>query len=420
MMRTLVALCGLAGLALAACSRAPLEVPDIVDAGVDAELELPPLCIEVPPDSGPLRADLTLPVQLSQVDLMFLIDASGSMADEIDNVRSRVRNFVVPRVRESITGSAFGLAFFGEFPVAPHGNLGSPKAYELRLPITNDAQRLEAALDLVPDWSNADFPEAQVEGLYQVATGEGLPPFIEPSFGCATGGEGGACFRSTALPVVMLITDAPFHNGPPGIAPIDNYNFTPAPHTYAETIAALRAHKIVVIGLGASDSLGPSPLPHLTALARDTGAVDAEGRALVFDIGGRGNNIGNTIVTAVEGLAAGLPLDVDAYAVDVPGDAVDARTLITSVSPLAAEPASGVEQITETTFVGTQPGTRVTFQIELDISTLPPTPETQRIPATVVFRAAQRSIVGEREILILIPGTDGASCANEFQSRMAR
>lgn len=410
MTRTLAVMCLLAGLAQAACSRAPLEVPDALDAGVDAEVELPPVCIEVPPDGGPLRADLTLPVQLSQVDLMFLIDASGSMADEIDNVRSRVRNFVVPRVRESITGSAFGLAFFGEFPVAPHGNVGSPEPYELRLPITSDAQRLEAALDLVPDWSNADYPEAQIEGLYQVATGEGLPPFIEPSFGCATGGEGGACFRSTALPVVMLITDAAFHNGPPGIAPVDNYSFTPAPHTYAQTVAALRARKIVVIGLGATDSLGPSALPHLTALARDTGAVDTEGRALAFSIGNSGDNVGGAIVTAIEELAAGLPLDVDAYAVDVPGDTTDARSLIARVSPFAAEPASGVEQITETTFVGTQPGTRVTFQIEVDVSSLPRTTETQRIPATIVFRVAQRSIVGERDIVILIPGSDGATC----------
>lgn len=395
-----------------ACSRGALNLPELapVDAGVDAAVEPPPLCLQVPPEGGPLRAALTLPVKLSAIDLFFLIDASGSMSDEIGNVRDRLRDFVVPQVRSNIAGAAFGLAFVGEFPVSPHGNLGEPRPYELRVAMTTDARQIESALTLVPDWSNADFPEAQVEGLYQAATGEGLESFISPSFGCASGGSGGACFRDDALPVIMLITDAPFHNGPPGIDPVAPYRFTPAPHSYQQTVSALRARGIVVLGLGASDSLGPSPLPHLTAIARDSGAVNADGIPMAFSIGEGGNRVGNTIITAIEELAEGLPLDVDAFASDVAGDDIDARSLITRIRPLSANPIDGVEAITDRAFIGTRPGTNVTFEIEVDVSSLPPSTTTRRIPALITFRAAGRSTIGQQEVEILIPGTDNQSC----------
>lgn len=394
------------------CSRAALNVPDVppIDAGVDAATEPPLVCLQVPPDGSPLRAALTLPVKLSAVDLFFLIDASGSMADEIDNVRDKLRGFVVPRTRASIPSAAFGLAFLGEFPVAPHGELGSPRPYEVRVTMTTDARRIEGALAQVPDWSNADFPEAQVEALYQTATGEGFNPFIERSLGCASGGDGAACFREDALPVVMLITDAPFHNGPPGIAPVAPYRFTPSPHTYAQAVAALRAKGILVMGLGATDSLGPSPIPHLTAIARDTGAVDTTGKPFAFSIGGGGDRVGETIIRAIETLAEGLPLDVDAFARDVAGDDVDAQSLITAIRPLSAEPSDGVTAITDRSFLGTRPGTNVTFEIEVDVSRLPASPATRRIPATIAFRASGRSIIGSQDIVILIPGTDGDTC----------
>jgi len=402
-------------LALAACSRSGLRTPlarvdAAVDAGIDASVDTPPVCIQAPIRGEPIRADLTLPVQLSVVDVFFLIDASGSMADEIDNVRRRLRDFVVPSVRARIPGAAFGLGYLGEFPVAPHGRRTKPRPYELRVPITLNALRLEGELDLAPDWSNEDFPEAQIEALYQVATGEGLPPFIDASLGCASGGEGGACFRDSALPVVMLFTDAPFHNGPPNVEPVAPYSFEPRPHSYQQAVDALKARDILVMGLGASDSFGPSPLPHLTALARDTGTVDSDGRALVFDIGDSGSSVGDTIVTAIERLAEGFPLDVDAFIRDGVGDDIDARDLIVSITPLSADPTDGVGRITDRAFVGTRPGTRVTFRLQINVASLPPATMARRVPATVVFRAAGRSIIGEQEIEILIPGNDGETC----------
>jgi hypothetical protein len=410
----------LVGVLGSACgARTGLDAPDAspdggFDAGVDAGPDAgpPPVpCIEVPIDAGEVTADLDIPASLRVIDLMFLIDSTGSMRDEIDTVRSRLRERVVPGVRAAIPDAAFGLALFGEFPVRPHGPRGvSP--YELRSPITTDVVRVEAAFDSPPTWGNLDDPEAAIEGLFQVVTGLGYgtpdtPGYIPPSAGCPTGGFGGACFRSDALPIVMLITDAPMHNGPDGTA---DYELDPPPHRYMETVDAVNRLNALVLGLGASDPGRPSPEAHLTELLRATGSLDASGQPLFFDIGGRGDRIGDEIVRAVQLVASEVPLDVDAVAEDVPGDGVDAGLVLRGMRARSATPPENVARIEGDTFFGVVPGTRLTFEIAVDASGLPPSPERRVFPARVIFRESGRSRLDVRAIEIVVPGDDGLGC----------
>lgn len=391
-----------------------LDVPDAnVDAGPDAgpPPPPPPPCIEVPIDEPTVTVDLDIPASLRVVDIMFLIDSTGSMQDEIDEVRDRLRGTVVPGVRTIIPDAAFGVALFGEFPVAPHAREGDEVGpYELRAPITTDVGRVEAALDATPVWGNLDDPEAAIEGLFQVATGAGMPPFVAPSFGCPSGGVGGACFRSDAFRIVMLVTDAPMHNGPPGVPPLEPYRFRPAPHTYDDAVAAVVAADLLLLGLGASDPRRPPPFAHLDQLARDVGALDGSGRPLVFDIGSRGDRIGTEIVAAVRRVAEEVPLDVSADVEDVPGDGVDALEIVRGIRASSATPPDGVMSIEGNQFVGVRPGTRLTFTLELDASGLTPSPEARVYPARVIFRESGRSRIEVRDIVIVVPGDDGAGC----------
>ncbi|HJL26329.1 MAG TPA: hypothetical protein RMH80_29200 [Polyangiaceae bacterium LLY-WYZ-15_(1-7)] len=410
----------LAASVLAGCgAKTGLLLPDAQvdageDAGVDASFDagtdagMPPPCIELPPDGGPVRTSFELPVSLAVVDVMFLLDATASMLDEIDTIRRRLRDRVVPGVTEAIPDAWFGVALVGEFPVEPHGP-GDVRPYEMRAPLTDDLIQIEAALGDLPTWGNFDEPEAQVEGLYQVATGEGLRPWIEASAGCPRGGIGGGCFRREALPVVVLITDAPMNNGPPGVRPESEYDFA-GPHEYGDAVRELRRLGALVIGLGARDAFAMSPMRHLRAIAEDTGAVEADRTPIAIDIGGTGSGVGSGIVEAIQRLAEGTPLDVDAQVEDVPGDAIDARDLVVAIRPLSAEPMSGVGEVTEDAFLDVRPGTRVTFEIELDGSRVPPAPETRLVPARVLFRANRRSRLGREEVVFLIPGEDGGSC----------
>ncbi len=420
-LRVTCALALAAALCAAGCgAKTGLDTPDAnVDAGRDAGRDAsidggrdagPPIrCIEVPPEGGRVTADFSIPATLQIVDVMFLIDATGSMRDEIDNVRAGLRDVVVPGVRSAIPDAAFGLAFFGEFPVQPHARPGARVGpYELRGPVTTDVERLTAAFEGIPSWGNLDDPEADVEGLFQVATGAGLLPYVDPSFGCPGGGAGGACFRADAFRVVLLVTDAPMHNGPPGVSPIADYRFTdPSPHQYAETVAALRGLAVTVIGLGASDPGRPSPLPHLTQLVTD---VDTHHMPLVFDIGNAGDRIGQEIVSALETLADTVPLDVSAEVEDVAGDSIDARTLVSAVRATSADPPGGVRGISGNTFAGVTPGTILTFEVDVDASSLPRSPTRREVRARVVFRDAGRSRIGNDDVLFVVPGDDGRGC----------
>lgn len=411
---------------LAGCgAKTGLDAPDAqldsgLDAGIDAGQDAGPPprpCIEVPVDAGPVRASFDVPAELAVVDLMFLIDSTGSMTDEIDAVREGLRGRVVPGVRAAIPDAAFGVALFGEFPIEPHGPRGV-QPYELRSPITLDVLRVEAALDRTPVWGNFDDPEAAIEGLFQVVTGAGYgtpdtPGFIPGSAGCPGGGTGGACFRGDALPIVLLITDAPMHNGPPGLAPVAPYAFSPAPHGYEETVAAVGRLDALVVTVGASDPGRPRPHDHLRQLAMDTGSVDASGDPLWFDIGGRGDRLGDEIVRAVQFVASEVPLDVDAAAEDLPGDLVDAGDVLRGVRALSADPPENVDRIDGDTFVGVVPGTTLTFEVLVDASELPASTERRVFPARVVFRASGRSRLDVREIDIVVPGSDGLGCSTE-------
>jgi hypothetical protein len=386
-----------------------LEAPD---ATVDRFMPTPEpeeRCVELPIDAGPVLADFMLPVSLTVVDVMFLMDSTGSMIDEIDNVREGLRGRVAPAIRGAIPDAAFGVALVGEFPQRPHGP-GDVRPYELRSPITRDLIQVEGAFESTPTWGNFDEPEAQVEALYQVATGEGLDPWVPASLGCPSGGSGGACFREDSLPVVMLVTDAPFHNGPRGVPPVDDYGFTPTPHTYAEAVAALRRIGAFVVGLGAQDVATESPMDHLRAIARDTGAVDEGGGPLAFDIGATGSRVGSGVVQAIERLASGVPLDVDASVADVRGDDIDATDLVVGVEAFSASPMSGVGGMEGDTFLAVIPGTQVTFRLRLDRRAVEPLTETLFVPARVVFRAFGRSMLGDVAVTIVIVGDDGGGC----------
>ncbi|MCC6878030.1 MAG: VWA domain-containing protein [Sandaracinaceae bacterium] len=399
-------------------SRTGLEIPDAgPDAGQDAgpDAGRPPRpCIEAPRELGRVTVEMSIPASLAVVDILFLIDSTGSMTDEIAAVRLGLRTRVVPGVRSAIPDAAFGVALFGEFPVRPHGP-NDVLPFQLRSPITQDVARVEASLEETPVWGNFDDAEAAIEGLFQVLTGAGYgapgtPGFVPASIGCPSGGAGGACFRRDALPMVMLITDAPMHNGPPGVAPEAPYLFSPPPHGYPETVEQARRLRTLVLGLGASDPGRPSALTHLRALARDTGSVDASGQPLVFDIGSRGSQIGDEIVRAVERVASGVPLDVDAVAEDLPGDDVDAGEVLRGMRAVRADPPANVRAIEGERFLGVVPGTVLTFEVIVDASELPPSPERRVYPARILFRASGRSRLEAREVEIVVPGDDGRGC----------
>lgn len=203
--------------------------------------------------------DVTVPgTGVNALDLVFLIDQSGSYNDDIDTLQARASE-IVENLASGGIDIQFGVAGFADFPTSSYGFSGDVP-YRLHQRITSDTDSVIAAINQLdnPLMNGADVPESQYEALYRTATEIG--------------------WRSGTLRVVLLATDADFHDsdtepGYPGTG-------------RRSVLAALREGNIVVVGLQSGG--GGDAEEHLAELAEATGgsvqSLDAASSEIVAAI----------------------------------------------------------------------------------------------------------------------------------------
>jgi len=383
-----------------------------LDAGVpdpDAGPPPPDLCIEVPEDGEPVAAELLVEAIVGRADVVFLIDTTASMGQEIDQIRSSLRDRLAPAIQEAIPDSQIGVATFADFPVAPYGANGRivDLPFVLRLPTTGDVAPVQAALNAIELGDGQDSPESQVEGLYQLFTGDGIGEWVPRSIGCPRGGFGYACMRTDALPVVLLFTDAPFHNGPGPLTTRNAYDassFPPGavPHTYDEMLAEVTRRDGRVIGFDSGEGAGRS---HLEEVARDTGTM-AGGEPLVYSIGSNGSRLSTSVVEAIQTFAGTVRQDIFAEVGPPPNPGA---AFVELIEPLRAEPPDGIDGIVDDTFVNARAGTRLVWRIVVRAD-IPREESAQRYRLDLLFRADLRRRIQRQAVDIVIPGLDGSGC----------
>jgi hypothetical protein len=366
----------------------------------------------------PVRDTLSFATDLRIADVYFLMDTTGSMGGAIASLKSGLStpgSGLIDRVRAVIPDVWFGVGGYDDYQQDPYGYASSgDRAYYHLQDVTTDTVTAQAAVNRLTTHFGGDGPESGFPALYSVASGDGLAgpsgwpntraSGAEPGFpACpAERSIGWPCFRNSAVPIVVMITDIDSHNGPSGE---DAYSFGgPA---YATVVAASTTSRIRVIGIAVNGG-GRSDLE---AIARDTGAVDASGTPLVSTWSG---SIGDDVVRQIQTLANQTPIDISVQFVDDPSDSVDAFAAF--VDHLEANTA-GVPGRCEAlpaedtngdgfpdTFRGVRPGTPVCFDIVVKQNdTVMPTLSPQ------VFRANLRVLgdgftpLDDREIFFLVP-----------------
>jgi predicted small lipoprotein YifL len=404
-----------------------LEAPDVaMDAAGDADTssdvvseDARPLCVEPAQDDAmvdPLRVDLSIEARLAAADVLFVIDRTGSMSEEIENIRASLRSVIVPGLIRTIPDLNLGLVTYSDFPIDPYGS-SDDRVFSLERPMGREFTALQGALGAVMARGGGDSPEALTEALYQVATGEGLradgrtrPFWIEPAGGCRVPGIGYACVRPRATPIIVAITDAPTHNGPGNRYPYEPFPISSIdrPHSYAQAVAALNTMlgaKVIGINSGVGIENGRADLE---AFARDTRSLGADGRPLVFDINPDGTGLSEQVVSSVARLANEVRLDVSARAVD--GDGSGGAALVLGVVPLSATPMSNVQRIENNVFVGVVPGTRLRFDLLIDRARIVRRAMAQRYLIRVEFLEGGRPTLGSRDVLLYVPGLNDPAC----------
>jgi hypothetical protein len=172
---------------------------------------------------GPSAVDpISVTVQIRTADVYFLMDTTGSMGGEIENLQDDLTRGtftpgcsggIIGAIRCAIPDAWFGVGRFDDYPVSPYGG-GTDVVYENLLSIGSSTAAAQTAVNALGlHWGN-DGPESNTQALYAIATGDGLGPYLPARTGCPAGTFGYPCFRDGTVPIVVHFTDAPFHNGP--------------------------------------------------------------------------------------------------------------------------------------------------------------------------------------------------------------
>lgn len=175
---------------------------------------------------------LTFDVALTEADVYLLVDTTGSMGDEIANLRSGLTTGVldpdcptltgvIGAIRCTISGTWFGVGSFEDYPVSPYGSSSNNDLpFRNLLDLTANTAAAQTAVNGLTLRNGNDIPESNSQALYAIASGNGLSyngtQYLAARTGCPAGHWGYPCFRPNVIPIVIMITDAAMHNGPGG------------------------------------------------------------------------------------------------------------------------------------------------------------------------------------------------------------
>src|SRR5690606_312855 len=315
----------------------------------------------------PLRQDVVLKTNLNKGDVAFVVDATGSMGPAINNIKNNLTT-LINGIKADVPDAHFGVVAAQDYPVNGHG---AATNVPVRVPaspngfLTSDVTKTTAAVAALTTDDGQDLPEAQIPAMYKVLENGALTwpsggyqaPFVPGS------GFGGLGFRSDALPIVVLITDAPFHNGRRVVCsetPIadackvgccsvvssslhDEYAFSssPAPPTADDLVTTMQNRGAKFVGVALNDGGAQryaGPYPDMAYLIDQTNSFvkpNAFGGAscatdvfsnvvppdgpmiggaatcrLIFASHRDGSTVSNTIASGVKALLSGLEVSV--------------------------------------------------------------------------------------------------------------
>jgi hypothetical protein len=395
---------------------------------------------EVPynkPASPPTQI-IAVNLALQRADIGVIVDTTGTMVEELGALKVSLANTFLT-ISQEIPDVALGVASHDDYPVNPYGNLAAGDL-PLTIPpsgrITTDVLTSVAATNLFTVGSGGDEPESQVLAMWRSLTNGAYQwpgNIVQPDATVPADRYGELAFRKESLPILVPITDAPFHNGRRVSAPDelhDTYSFNnaaPFPQPTVDALVdAIKAQGGRVIGVASDDGARKGdPYEDLAYLADQTNSLapinafqgicrtQLAGQPipipdgpngtcrLVFNIKKDGTGLGDRIVDGVKALLKSLILDVRVMAIpENPSaendfvDSVDAFVQSVEVEPSGGEDPTapgtacaliplgkildlwtgpkGVLQSGDTvaeTIAGASPTTRVCYKIKPQVNT---------------------------------------------------
>lgn len=361
---------------------------------------------------GPQTREFSFRTRIRSADVMFLVDTTGSMGSTITQVRNTLSSDIVPGIV-----AAFGPGADVRYGMSEHRDFaeGGAGGYALRVLQRLDANpaRSQAATASLVASGGGDGPEAMVPAMHALLSGHGTPAYsgtatrMAQSSDC--GGDarayGWGCFREGSVPILVLFSDADWHNGPS--APTANfYRSVPAAATYQQLVDEMRRRDAFFVGIDVSSGATYNASINL---ATQTRSVDAGGRPIAFR--GSPTSVTASVVNAVTTLAQGTRQDVSRR---VDSDPTEARLpagrgtaeFLPTIVPLRGAPAAptGFERFDATTFYAVAPSTVVTFEVSFFNDFYRNTSgAAQLFRATISVLGRAGSVLDTIQVFIIVP-----------------
>jgi hypothetical protein len=403
---------------------------------------------EMAPD--PTSDVLLFGTNIQKVDVVFTQDTTGSMGSSISSVISTMTTSIFPGLSKAIP--SVGIA------VVDHKDSDDSDVWVAKVlnTINTDPSVSAASYSSMSADGGGDEPEAQEIAMYYAITGAAIP--CSPPISMHTpapGTTGGVDFRAGAVPVIVNITDAHWHDGvdnpwPNGISYMDMTRLTaafktinakfigiqdqhggdPSINVQPQTLSDNTNSNVVPAAFGPVGKR-PSSCPIDQCCTGQGGAgkaPDGPGGTcrLVFDIMD-GAGIDTSLITAIQAISVGSTYDItyklanDAKNKDATGAAVDATQFFTQLRAMGegsvangCDPSKYTYKTKKTnpanakddTFVAVTVGTPVCFEV------IPKTNTTVKAAASAQFFNAFINMVGEpgdvdlgdqRTVVFLVP-----------------
>jgi hypothetical protein len=374
---------------------------------------------------------------IQQVDVAFAMDTTASMEGSIANLKSAFSGTLLSQLQAAIPDVGLAIVDYRDYPVLPFG-MGNDWPVKVHQKITKVLATAQQAVTLYAAGGGYDDPEAQIPAMQHILTGEALTWSGRGSIPAATpapGGYWGAVdFRPGAVPVVVNITDAVWHD-----AGHDTYTF--ATPTMASLKSAFTNANAFFVDITSGDEEQANELSDATKSYVPPGAfggacgvgnccTGVNGSARNADGPGGtcrlnflhsdGAGVSDGVVKAIKAISAGASYDVKAVVSNDPSNpnGVDATKFIqtlrameegnpaASCPPVAAKDSDG-DGIKDT-FLGVIVGTKVCFEvIPAKNTTVAPANEPQFFNAFVDVVGVQGNVqLNNRKVLFLVPPKD--------------
>jgi hypothetical protein len=375
----------------------------------------------VPYQQNPDPEDDTLvfATDLQKADLFILMDTTGSMGGAISNLKTDMSSIIIPEVEAIVPNIWFGVGGFDDYPVSPYGSSGDLPFYLVQR-TTGDAAVAQAGVNQLFTNSGGDTPESDLPALWATSTGDALGSYVPAQTACEFEEIGYPCFRPGAVPIILLVTDAPFHNAYGDYEPY--INVPDAPDWTEAAVALNEIHaKVMPIYVDNTWSMGPVE-DHCNQIAWDTNTQDEENNPLVFTVDSSGSGMGDSVVEAIELLASVVPFDsISSAPRDDNSDSVDATDFIDYIEPnilggvqdpeneeiICVGDLPAVDDDADPyldKFVNILPGTPVCFDIYPAVNeSVPETEDPQVFKAFIDVLGDEFTILDTRDVFFLVP-----------------